>query len=86
MLGRVEAHAKPSASAPTIGTLDNEAVEILEPADAELGHAEFAKVKLPTGKPGYVAASAIHGFLDEQLCVLKIDGTWLIVGYIGGGD
>ena len=86
VLGRVDAHAKPLASSPSIGTLDTEAVEVLEPANPEVGRADFAKVKLPSGKPGYVASEAIHGFLEEQLCVRKTDGKWLIVGYIGGGD
>jgi len=86
VLGRVEAHAKASASSPSVGILETEAVEVLEPADAEMGHADFAKVKLPSGKPGWVAGSALHGFLEEQICVRKIDGQWLIVGYVGGGD
>ncbi len=73
VLGRVDARAKPAASSAIVGSLENEAVEVVEPADAEMGHADFAKVKLPPGKLGYVAASAIHGFLEEELCLRKTE-------------
>jgi hypothetical protein len=86
VLGRAEVRAKPSPDAKVISSLENEAVEILEPASEEIGHADFAKVKLPDGKSGYVAAEAIHGFLEEELCVAKLKPGWRIVGYIGGGD
>jgi hypothetical protein len=86
VLGRADAFAKPSPDAPKVGTLENEAVEIIEPASLETGSPEFAKVKLPSGKEGYVAAGALKGFLEEQLCLQQLDGTWRIVGYVGGGD
>jgi hypothetical protein len=86
VVGRADVLAKPSATAKVIGTLENEAVEILEPASEELGHADLAKVKLPDGKTGYVVAGSLHGFLEEQLCFAKLKGGWRTVGYIGGGD
>jgi hypothetical protein len=86
VLGRTDAYAKPSAASAKIGRLENEAVEVIEPASEELGHAEFAKVKLPTGKPGWVPSAAIRSFVEEQLCFQKLNGSWKIVGYIGGGD
>jgi hypothetical protein len=85
VLGRTEARAKPSPTAPSVGTLENEAVEIIEAAWGT-GHPGFDKVKLPSGKAGYVAEVALHGFLEEQLCFGKTSGAWLIVGYVGGGD
>lgn len=79
-------YAKPAASGSGIATVENEAVEVLEPADAEIGHADFAKVKLPSGKSGFVEARLLHSFLGEEICLAKHGGTWRIVGYIGGGD
>jgi hypothetical protein len=86
VLDRATIYAKPAASGSGIATLENEAVEVLEPADAEIGHADFAKVKLPSGQPGFVEGRLLHSFLGEEICLAKRGGTWRIVGYIGGGD
>lgn len=86
VLDGVTVYATPAASGSGIATLENEAVEVLEPADAEIGHADFAKVKLPSGKSGFVEGRLLHSFVGEEICLAKHDGTWRIVGYIGGGD
>ena len=85
VLGRAEVRAKPSPTAPSIGTLENEAVESIEAAWGT-NHPGFDKVKPPSGKAGYVAEADLHAFLEEELCFAKTNGAWQIVGFIGGGD
>jgi hypothetical protein len=86
VLERANVFAKPAVSGTALATLENEAVEVLEPADVEMGHADFAKVKLPGGTSGFIEGRLLHSFVGEQICLAKHGGTWRIVGYIGGGD
>ena len=45
----------------------------------------WVKVATPSGKVGYVGASALAPAGSDQLCYQKEAGAWKIAGYIGFG-
>lgn len=46
----------------------------------------YAEVALPDGHTGYVATARLTALASDQLCYVKTDAGWRIVGYIGSGE
>jgi len=77
-----EVRAKPEASAPLVEKLALVMIRIMPDENASGG---WVKVITPSGKAGYVGASALAPAASDQLCYQKEAGAWKIAGYIGFG-
>ena len=83
--------AEPQPGAAIVGTLGRHFIRLLgfegpgsEPAP---GRAQWARVALPDGKPGFVAPGSLMSLTAERLCYIKdLVGGWRIAGYIAGGN
>jgi hypothetical protein len=85
----VEVRAAPQAAAPVVEKLGVHLVRVMvddSPANAVQGaSADWARIVAPSGKVGYVAASAINNLVEDQICYLKDASGWKITGVVGGG-
>ena len=77
-----EVRAKPEASAPVVEKLALVMIRIMPDENVAGG---WVKVATPSGKLGYVGASALAPAGSDQLCFHKEAGSWKIAGYIGFG-
>jgi hypothetical protein len=83
--------AAPQPEASVVGTLGPHFIRLLgfegpdnEPAP---GRAQWARVALPDGKPGFVAPGSLMSLTAERLCYIKdLVRGWRITGYIAGGN
>jgi len=75
--------SRPLAGAKSIATPGAALLHVLVWPDGDAG---YAKVALPNGKTGYVAAAQLRPLATDQLCFIKTDAGWRIGGYIGGGE
>jgi hypothetical protein len=75
--------SRPLAGAKSIATPGAALLHVLVWPDGDAG---YAKVALPNGKTGYVAAAQLLPLATDQLCFIKTDAGWRIGGYIGGGE
>lgn len=77
----------PGDSGPPIATVGRIAVPVLDvhppaPEGQEAPPATHYQVLLPTGKPGWVAVSAVRPLASDRLCYSKTaDGQWRISSY-----
>jgi hypothetical protein len=47
---------------------------------------DWTPIVMRDGKRAFVPPGELLTLLDPRLCYVKRDGSWLIAGYIGGGD
>lgn len=80
----LEVHAKNDAGSPVVEKLGLILVRGLP--DEQGGAGDWARVATPSGKTGFVPASAVVPLVNEQLCYSKDAGGWHIAGYAGGGE
>jgi hypothetical protein len=85
----VEVRATPQAAASVVEKLGVHLVRVMvddSPANAVQGaNADWTRIVAPSGKVGYVAASAINNLIEDQICYLKDASGWKITGVVGGG-
>jgi hypothetical protein len=81
----IEVRAKPNASAPVVDKLGVTLVRLLIDNSSDAASAEWIKIVTPSGKVGFVPASALAPLGSDQICYAKEGGGWRIAGYVGGG-
>jgi hypothetical protein len=82
----VRAAARPDA--PVIETLGSNLVRVLpdSPPPENANAPAFLHVALPSGKTGFVLASALTPLGSDQMCYVKDAAGWKITGYFGGAS
>ena len=70
-----------SADAPTVGTLDFSVVELVDPPAVG---ARWAKVRLPTGRTGFVDVQLLRSPTDYRIRCVKRNGRWQVVSFLAG--
>jgi len=75
-------------AAPVLERLSYEVVRRFHeaPVKAKGGGEDWVRVQAPSGKRGFVPASAVWGPTDERAGFRKINGTWKMTFLIAGGD
>jgi hypothetical protein len=81
----LEVRAEGKANAPVTDKMGLYFVRVLpDSAPPAPGAPPFLHVALPSGKAGYVSATAIAPLATDQICYTKDADGWKIIGYIGG--
>lgn len=84
-------HAAPQPDAAKVGSLGPHFVRLMgfegPDSDPAASRAQWARVALTDGKPGFVAPGHLMSLTAERLCYVKdLVGGWRIAGYIAGGN
>jgi len=82
----LEVHSGPQPNSPVVEKLGLHFVRVMVDAAPSANAGEpMLHVVAPSGKVGYVPAETLLPIGIDQLCYVKQDNAWKIIGYIGEG-
>jgi hypothetical protein len=82
----IEAHQTPEPNSPLVEKLGMHFVRVVFDDEQQPDSADpMLRIVTPSGKLGYIPADGLSPLGIDQLCYVKIDGAWKIMGYVGEG-
>lgn len=84
--GAIDVHAGPQPSSPVIEKVGSVLIHVLPDSSPPTSPnaPPVLHVATPSGKSGYVDATALAPLVQDQICYRMEAGNWKIAGYLGG--